>query len=302
MNVGVVIGRFQVGQLHEGHVALLSTVAGKCSRLVVLVGESPAQLNAHDPLPFFCREDAIKALFPQATILPLPDQQSDRLWSQQIDSLLLPFVRYGTITIYGGPDSAKQHYSGQYAYETLDIERKVSGTEIRKATDLGFSWEFRSGMIYASQQRFPTSYQAVDIAVEREGHVLLGRKAGEDKLRFPGGFVEPTDPDLERAATRELWEECGMISVSPMRYLGSARIDDWRYRSSPDKIMSALYGCKYLWGQVKAGDDLAQALWIPRHRIRDEVHDGHQPLVEILHKLWKGKEESSVEQPVPADG
>lgn len=40
--IGVVIGRFQVASLHEGHVALLSAVASRSSRLVVLVGCSPA--------------------------------------------------------------------------------------------------------------------------------------------------------------------------------------------------------------------------------------------------------------------
>src|SRR5262245_38094223 len=181
MSVGVVIGRFQVAALHEGHIALLSAVAQKCTRMVVLVGVSAAPANAHDPLPYFCREDAIRTAFPAATVLPLPDCRTDAEWSSRIDLLLAPFLDQGPIRLYGGRESALPHYSGIHRAEALAVESLVSGTQIRRDVDLGFSLDFRLGLVYATKLplRFPTSYQTVDIAVRYEHLVLVGRKADE---------------------------------------------------------------------------------------------------------------------------
>lgn len=279
---GVVIGRFQVPVLHEGHIALLAGVLAKHSRMVVLVGYGQAALNAHDPLPVFCRTDAVRAVFPNAVVLPLADMPSDEKWSVQIDHLLKP---YGPCVIYGGRDNSLSHYSGVHKTATVqmrDLESTISGTQVREAETLGASVEFRQGMVYAAQKRFPTSYQAVDIAVLREQHVLLGAKPGRDEWFFPGGFVDPADDSLEQAARRELVEECGLFEHSGMRYVGSMRVDDWRYRSSCDKIMTALFTTTYAYGQVQAGDDLSQVAWVPYDNVRNHLAKAHLPLWETM--------------------
>lgn len=281
--IGVVVGRFQVASLHEGHIALLSAVAAQCSRLVVLVGYSEAPLNRHDPLPVFCRMDAIRAVFPQATILALPDNPSDEAWSQSIDRALQPLASGGFV-IHGGRDSCLTHYSGKWPTKELDLSVTVSGTTIRQATDLGWSYEFRTGMVYAAQIRFPTSYQTVDIAITQADHILLGKKAGETLFRFPGGFVDPSDDSLEFAAKRELHEECGLFGVSDLSYAGSARIADWRYRGSVDQVLTSFFVGRHVFGTPKAADDLVAVEWIPRAALHHQVHPIHQPLVSLLEK------------------
>lgn len=291
MNLGVVIGRFQVSSLHEGHVALLSAVSAKVDRLLVLVGVTPAALNAHDPLPFFCRADAIRTVFPAATVLPLEDQRNDTLWCQQIHAIVESVTRnlgVVDVTIFGGRDSCLAHYTGSYAKEELNLTVSLSGTEIRKATELGGSYEFRTGLVYAQQSRFPVSFQTIDVAILHGDTVLLGKKLGETALRFPGGFVDPSDESLEMAARRELREECGAIEVSDLRYIGSARINDWRYRASTDKILTSLFVGTYVFGVPKAADDLAEVWWVNRGGL-GKVHDAHQPLVKLLETYLEGR-------------
>ncbi|HEX5150269.1 MAG TPA: hypothetical protein VFW07_02410 [Parafilimonas sp.] len=47
-----------------------------------------------------------------------------------------------------------------------------------------------------------------------------------------------------------------------MQYIGSAKIDDWRYRNEADKIITLFFKTTLLFGRQKAGDDLAEIKWI----------------------------------------
>ena len=65
----------------------------------------------------------------------------------------------------------------------------------------------------------------------------------------------------------------------------SAKIDDWRYRSEVDKIITHLYSCDLVFGQAKASDDLEAIDWFPvkelPHMLKnDRLSAEHLPLFE----------------------
>lgn len=138
---------------------------------------------------------------------------------------------------------------------------------------------------------YPTSFQCTDsVIINKEGQmILLAKKDNEPLWRFPGGFVDPSDPSLEYASTREKSEECSIdLECSPPVYLGSFRVDDPRYRDSQDKIMSAVFVSNYIFGKPVAGDDIAYVEWFTMKYLRNNYQDiimkCHLPIIEMLFR------------------
>ncbi len=72
-----------------------------------------------------------------------------------------------------------------------------------------------------------------------------------------------------------------------MQYVGSAKIDDWRYRSEADKIMTLFFKADYVSGAAKANDDLAELAWFYTRTLSDMVDTNsitaeHHTLVNML--------------------
>jgi bifunctional NMN adenylyltransferase/nudix hydrolase len=285
----VVVGRFQVSALHQGHKYLLTAAATQAEKLIVVIGVTEGQPTSTDPLDFKTREQLILHDYPEALVLPMADTASDRAWSDALDTLLAPFANDGSLTLFGSRDSFLPFYSGVYPVSEIDAVVQTSGS-VERAKDAltpNDSAEFRKGMIYAAHKRFPTSYQAVDIAIIKrdERLLLLGRKSNEDRLRFIGGFVDPTDTTLEAAAHREAYEEAGGIEITLPRYITSRRIDDVRYRKGPDKIMTCLFLAEYVFGHAYAQDDIAALAWVPYEEVEPQLMPEHKPLWHALKPL-----------------
>lgn len=62
-DVGVVIGRFQVASLTDGHEELISEVEERHPQLVVMIGCHPVPGTADNPLSYQARAEMVRASF-----------------------------------------------------------------------------------------------------------------------------------------------------------------------------------------------------------------------------------------------
>jgi 8-oxo-dGTP diphosphatase len=97
------------------------------------------------------------------------------------------------------------------------------------------------------------------LAYDDAGRLLLIRRAnepGRGLWSLPGGRVEPGEDDAT-ALVREMAEETG-LTVRPGPLVGRVR------RSGPGGCVYDIadYRCERLGGELRAGDDAADARWV----------------------------------------
>lgn len=261
---GVIVGRFQVAELHDGHLSLIDNVVSRHRKVVILLGISPLSNSINNPLDFEARKQMLLATYPSITVLYVKDVNDDSLWSKQVDSIIGDVLSpTQSALLYGSRDSFIKHYSGRFDTYELPTEHTKSGTILRAeiGREARDSAEWRAGVIWASRNRYPVSYQTVDIAIFNSDYtqMLLGQKKGESEWRLIGGFADPASVSLEDDARREAMEEAG-VKLAHLDYVRSDHVDDWRYQNEPDCIKTALFTATTE-SEPVAADDIERVCW-----------------------------------------
>lgn len=238
--LSVVIGRFQTPWLHEGHLELLWAAKAQSENVLILIGCAAAIGTDKNPMDFHTRA----LLFQNCEVRPLYDMPCDKDWSMQIDQIITDLGFEEAVIFAGRDNSIEGYYSGKHKISVIDDKLGKSATALRKkvaATQLPSS-DFRSGIIYHAENRYPIVYSTVDIVLWRHGasgyQILVGKKG--NKYAFIGGFVDPSDKNLFEAAQRELFEETG-IKKEILAYVDSMKIEDRRYIGTKDSIMTHIF-------------------------------------------------------------
>lgn len=72
----------------------------------------------------------------------------------------------------------------------------------------------------------------------------------------------------------------GYIVTSEPLYLGSKKVDDWRYRDNEHKIVSSLFIVEYQGGECAPSDDIKELVWV---RLEDlslvPIVESHQSFI-----------------------
>ncbi len=284
-DVGVIVGRFQVHELHQAHKDLIKYVNGRHDRTLIFLGLSPCRVTMNNPLDFDARKQMLQDAFTEVGVYYIKDCADDRLWSKRLDSMIQDHAKPGaSIMLYGGRDAFIKHYEGKFSTIEMEQETYTSGTIIRKtiSNTVPRTPDFRAGVIWASQNQWPKAIPTVDVAVwdEMGEKLLLARKPDETRYRFIGGFA--MGPTYEADARREVSEEAHIEITDPV-YVGSHQVDDWRYRSEADKIMTILFEAKRFSGSPRPDDDIVELKWFQFDTLVDEIIvPEHRPLLKML--------------------
>lgn len=303
-NLATLVARFQVHALTEAHIELIDEALANHPRVLILLGLSATKGTISNPLDYAARKQMIlerfpPASYPQLSLSYVKDMPSNEAWSKKVDELIRDHLGPNdTAILYGGRDSFLPAYvTKTYPTRELTSSRYISGTEIRRQVSEVSkpSADFRAGAIWATSQRYPSVFPTVDILpVDRDGkQVLLARKSGEAKYRFVGGFVDPKDVSYEAAVERELEEETGLqVHPETLTYVGSTKVDDWRFRAEVDKIMTHLYVADALHTEATAADDIAEVRWFDWDELSaalfvSEHTDVYTQFIGRIAKLYK---------------
>jgi len=292
-DIGVIIGRFQIHELHVAHKKLIEHVLENHQKVILFLGVSPAINTRKNPLDFVSRKAMIEEMYGHriTTILPINDKRNDAHWAKEVDGKIREIFPLGSVVLYGSKDSFIPHYEPYGKFDTCELEPEtmISATEVREKVknEVLRSKEFRAGMIYAANSTFPFNYVTIDVAIlDGNGNVLLGKKPLEKEFRFVGGFTDITDTCFEHTVKREAMEETG-LEIGDIQYLSSHRVQDWRYTKEEDRsIITTFFKAKKIFGNEKADDDISELCWfdIKTFKYKENMVGEHQALFESLKK------------------
>lgn len=130
-NIGVIVGRFQVPELHAGHCHLIDTVEGLHDHVLVVLGCTDI-VSRRDPFSKDAREALFRNTYPNVAVTEIDDRLSDEQWSQKLDKMITGLFPDDAITLYGSRKSFLSAYTGRFPTVYIPPISSPSGTDIRK--------------------------------------------------------------------------------------------------------------------------------------------------------------------------
>lgn len=297
---GVIVGRFQTYRLTEAHRKLIKYVMCENRNVIIFIGVSSFddKPTFYNPLTFNMRKEMIVDFIntipinnDTIEILPIKDVGNVDLWSKKLDEEIEEIsINNTNVVLYGGRDSF--NYTGKYPKQTVKIEinSDVSSTKMRtdvieNTNTFDVGEEFKKGIIWSLGNQFPTVLSTVDIGIINPiKHQLLLAKKSTDKLyRFIGGFSDVNDDSFEESAIREVKEETG-LTIKNVEYIGSYKIDDWRFKKEQNKIKTLFFKAYYTdKKEPKANDDICEVKWFNIFDIKEtDIVEFHRPLLKMI--------------------
>lgn len=285
-NLAVIVGRFQSDTVCYSFDSFIRGLSYD-NKVVLLCGLSPVLATKENPLDFEARKIMLMEAYPQSEVGYIKDHRDDGVWSQNLDEQverLLKKYKATNVKIYGGVNTVLNTYSGKFDTDEIPIEKYVNEKIERKKikSSVKGSADFRQGVIWAVENQYPKVYPTVDVVIFKDDkNIVMGRKPGEDKIRFIGGFID-TGETAEEAAIREAKEETG-LDVCELKYLKTHVVDDWRYRDSIDNIMTTIFTCGIKSGNFNPGDDIEELRIVDLTIVRPiDIVSEHRPILEIV--------------------
>lgn len=225
--IGVLIGRFQVPEPHEGHVFLMKRILEVSNELLILVGSANKARSMKNPYTFLERRTAIFKVLGEGNtmrvnVLPLNDYlYSDDQWMADVAATINQTLgnQKAEVTLYGhfkeGNDYLK--WFPQFKYQNIESTIETSGTELRNAHRhlLPQMVQQEYAQYEEDRQKFinypyPDCLQANcgDAVVVCLGHVLLIQREN-GTWALPGGHKHNYENFLD-CAIREMYEETNL--------------------------------------------------------------------------------------------
>ena len=280
MKIGVIVGRFQLDSLHEGHQKLIRNAIIECDRVIVLIGTRIVRCP-DNPLPSQMVLQVLELSGLALDIYEIKDRRKNSSWINdlklKVESLTNP---EDDVFFYGSRDSFLSHLSKKENIIEVPEILNVSATKQRESIGYENDVMFRKGYIKSIQDQFPAHFAVVDALITDGVNVLLGHKPSGYCLI--GGFADAEDIDLESACIREVFEETGLKVTEP-NFIMTAQCRDWRYSKTRQPFTTVFeFKVKNFEG-YKANDDIDYIKIIPLTEV-NEYFEKDSLHLEIIKK------------------
>lgn len=316
IKVGVLIGRFQVPEMHEGHRFLVREMLEECDKVLILFGSANRAPSPRNPFSYVYRAQAAKALFPDIYTAPLNDYlYNDSQWVADVDNTIQYMLAHkmgcdtAKVILYGHKKDGNDYLNWfpQYEYVNINSDIDISGTEVRRSSYPLLPKAIQDDMDYYGKEALAFSnypypenlnFCCADNVVECSGHILLiqrKRAPGAGTWALPGGFKNNNETFLE-CAIRELYEETNLrvpekvlrgsiVSTSifdhPARSTGIVRNTMavyYRFPANPDGSLPRANGA----------DDAQEAKWVSIADIstgKYQLFDDHADIISEMTRV-----------------